>query len=287
MDLAAHGPGAPGRGGGRYGGDPREHAPHRSLAVPSNEEHPLKADPSAQLKLLDVQALDARADQLRHQRANLPETAEITALQASRKELDDAARDARIAVDDLTVEQRKVDADVEQVKARRTRDRSRMDQGLITNPKDLERMSHELESLERRITSLEDDELEVMARLEDAQRTLDELTARVLEADERLATLGAARDARTAEIDAALGEVESERGPAVEGLPEDLLALYDKLRVQKGGVGAAELRQRRCTGCQLGIDNAELAVIKRAPSDTVVRCEECSRILVRTAESGL
>ncbi len=82
-------------------------------------------------------------------------------------------RDAQIVVDDLTEEQEKVDADVEAVKARRQRDRDRMDQGLISNPKDLERMSHELESLERRITDLEDQELEVMERLEEAQGTLD------------------------------------------------------------------------------------------------------------------
>jgi len=190
-------------------------------------------------------------------------------------------------VDDLVVEQRKVDADVEQVKARRVRDRDRMDQGLITNPKDLERMQHELQSLERRITSLEDDELEVMARLEDAQRNLDTLTAQVAEADERLAALATARDEKLAEIDAALTEVAAERSTAAEGMPEDLMALYEKLRAQKGGVGAAALHQRRCTGCQLGIDAAELGVIKKAPSDEVIRCEECSRILVRTSESGL
>lgn len=234
-----------------------------------------------------MQALDARADLLRHQRASLPELAEIAALQASRTELDNRARDTRIAVDDLAVEQEKVDTDVEAVKTRRRRDRDRMDQGLVTNPKDLERMQHELESLERRISSLEDEELEVMARLEDAQRDLDALTAQVAEADQRLGELAAARDARLAAIDTELTTVLAERAPAVAAVPADLLALYDRLREQKGGVGAAELRQRRCTGCQLGIDTAELAVIKAAPADEVIRCEECQRILVRTPESGL
>lgn len=234
-----------------------------------------------------MQGLDSRADQLRHQRATLPELAEIAELQARRTDLDNQARDARITVDDLTAEQAKVDADVEAVKARRKRDRDRMDQGLITNPKDLERMSHELESLERRISTLEDEELEVMARLEDAQRDLDGFTGQVAELDERLAALAATRDEKVAAIDADLATVVADRGPAAEGLPADLLALYDKLRDQKGGVGAAELRQRRCTGCQLGIDNAELAVIAAAPDDQVIRCEECSRILVRTPESGL
>jgi uncharacterized protein len=176
---------------------------------------------------------------------------------------------------------------VEQVKARRTRDRDRMDQGLVGNPKDLQRMQHELESLERRITSLEDQELEVMERLEEAQRTHAELSAQVAEADERLTTLTATRDEKTAALDADLAEVQAARAPAVAGMPEDLLVLYDRLREQKGGVGAAALRAGECGGCRLSLDPAELTRIRGAASDEVLRCEECQRILVRTSESGL
>lgn len=263
---------------------------HSTLSHVSGSRHQepsLKADPFAQLKLLDVQELDAKADQLRHQRANLPELAEIETLEGSRRSLFDQVRDARIVVDDLSAAQRKADADVEQVKTRRTRDRDRMDQGLITNPKDLERMQHELVSLERRISTLEDEELEVMEQLEDAQRLLDSLTSQLAAADERLALLVAGRDVRAGEIGADLAALQAERVPAVDGMTADLLALYEKLRANRRGVGAAELRQRRCTGCQLSIDNAEIEVIRKAPSDLVIRCEECSRILVRTGESGL
>jgi len=248
---------------------------------------PLKADPAAQLALLDLQAIDSRADQLRHQRRTLPELAEITSLEATRSELDAKRRDAQILVDDLTAEQAKVDADVEQVKARRTRDRDRMDQGLITNPKDLERMQGELESLQRRITTLEDEELEVMARLEDAQQDLDGFTAQVAAAEERLAALAATRDEKLQALDAELASLDAERRPAAETLPADLLALYDRLRESKGGVGAALLRARQCGGCRLTLDAHEIAEIRTKPEDEVVRCEECQRILVRTAESGL
>jgi predicted nucleic acid-binding Zn-ribbon protein len=258
------------------------------VAVPHRpRRHPLKADPSAQLKLLDLQVIDARADLLRHQRANLPELVQITELQTSRIDLDNQARDLRIVVDDLTVEQKKVDLDVEQVKTRRKRDQDRIDQGLISNPKDLERMQHELVSLERRISSLEDDELEVMGRIEDAQRDLDELEVQVANIDEQLATLGVSGDDKSGVIDVELAELEASRSPLVADMPEDLLALYEKLRTNRRGIGAAELRQRRCSGCNLNIDPAEIEVIRRAPSDLVIRCEECSRILVRTAESGL
>jgi predicted nucleic acid-binding Zn-ribbon protein len=247
----------------------------------------VKADSSAQVRLLDLQDLDSRADQLRHQRRSLPELARLVELEETRTRLEGEAQDARISVEDLTAEQAKVDADVEQVKARRERDQQRLDQGLVSNPKDIQRMQQEMVSLERRINSLEDDEIEVMERLEEAQRTLDSVTARLTDVAKGIEQTTAARDAQVAEIDQSLGELEAERGPLASELPADLLALYDRLRESKGGVGAALLRARQCGGCMLALDNAELATIRAAADDDVIRCEECSRILVRTAESGL
>ncbi len=205
----------------------------------------------------------------------------------TRQDLGDQARDARIVVDDLTAEQTKVDADVEQVRTRRDRDRNRMDQGLVSNPKDLERMQHEMASLERRIVTLEDEELEVMARLEDAQRTFDEVTAQLADAEQRNGRVEQVRDAKYADIDAELTDLTGRRAPVVGEMPEDLLALYDRLRAAKNGVGAAALRARQCSGCMLTLDNAELGKIRAAADDEVLRCEECQRILVRTEESGL
>ncbi len=247
----------------------------------------MKADPFAQLKLLDVQELDSRQDQLRHRLATLPQIAELEALTRRRREIEDRARDARILVDDLTREQKRADADVEQVKARRKRDQDRMNQGLISNPKDLERMQGELVSLERRISELEDTELEVMEKLEEAQSELDALTAQVGELDEKLAAATAARDEAAAEIEKQLTDAVGERKQTASDMPEDLMSLYMRLRDQKGGVGAAALRARSCGGCSLQLNSSELADIAKTPSDEVLRCEECNRILVRTSESGI
>ncbi len=234
-----------------------------------------------------VQEFDSRISQLRHQRAHLPQLAELAELATARQPLADAARDARIVVDDLEVVQRKAEADVEQVRARRARDSERIDAGLITNPKDLARMQTEMASLERRIGTLEDEELEVMEQLETAQAALAEVTGQIAELDARTAELETVVVQRREEIDAQLVEVEAERAPAASTLPAPLVTLYDRLREQKGGLGASELRLRQCGGCRLTLDTAELARIKALPVDEVVRCEECSRILVRTDESGL
>ena len=201
--------------------------------------------------------------------------------------MDTAARDARIQVEDLTREQRKADADVEQVRARQTRDQQRMDQGLISNPKDLERMQGELVSLQRRISSLEDTELEVMEQLETAQAELDRLVGLLEQMDRRAAELGTTRDEKAGRLDAELAQVAAQRKTLADGLATDLVTLYDKLRQQKGGVGAAALRARRCGGCSLELTASDLSSIAKAPTDEVLRCEECNRILVRTSESGI
>lgn len=247
----------------------------------------MNADPAAQLRLLDLQALDAQVDQLRHQRNNPAEAAEIKELLGKRADVDGRLRDQRIVVDDLAVAQAKADADVEQVKARRTRDRERMDAGAIADPKALERMQHELESLERRISTLEDEELEVMEQLEEAQSALAELTAAIEDLDGRLGTLTTARDEKVAALDAEIASVSGGRAAIVAEIPEDLIALYEKLRATKGGVAVGALRARQCGGCQLTLDAGELSEIRATPAERVLRHEECQRILVRTSESGL
>ena len=74
--------------------------------------------------------------------------------------------------------------------------------------------------------------------------------------------------------------------PLAADLPSDLLTLYDKIRTESG-LGAALVRAGRCGGCRIELYGADLARVKSAPADEVVGCEECRRIMVRTAESGL
>ncbi len=196
-------------------------------------------------------------------------------------------RDLRIEVDDHTREQKRADADVEQVKTRRARDQGMIDAGQIKDPKALERMLGELESLHRRISSLEDTELEVMERLENAQHALGERSAELTAIEAEAATLREALEAKAGDLHRDLEDARAERVTTASGMPEDLLALYEKLRAQKGGVGAAALRRRECEGCRLTLNASDLGIIAKLPTDAVVRCEECDRILVRTGESGL
>lgn len=256
-------------------------------APPPHEEPPLKADPFAQLKLLDLQAADSSLDQLQHRLDHLPETAGLVALAERRDELASLHGQTKTEVDDLGREQRKADADVEQVKTRRQRNADRVDGGMVSDPKQLQALQHEIQTLDKRIVDLEDEELAVMERLEDAQSRLAALAAELAGVEQEGASLVQKRAAITAEIEGQRADAQAERDTLSSDLPADLLALYDRLRTQLGGVGVGALQHGRCGGCQLNVGAADLARMATAPSDEVLRCEECNRILVRTHDSGL
>jgi predicted nucleic acid-binding Zn-ribbon protein len=245
----------------------------------------VKADPESQRRLLDVQAIDTALAQLAHRRKSLPELAELDRLAREVSALDDESVRAQVAVDDLDRDITRMEKDVEQVRVRADRDRSRLDAG--TGPaKELEALQHELATLTRRQGELEDAELELMEQRELAQATLDDVAARLATARGQRADTEARRDQSLSEMDKDREWKSASRVPLVADLPVELVQLYEKVR-EATGIGAAMLRAGRCEGCRLELSGSERSRVKAAAPDEVIRCEECRRILVRTNESGL
>ncbi|MFM8515215.1 MAG: zinc ribbon domain-containing protein [Actinomycetota bacterium] len=247
----------------------------------------MKADPSAQLALLQVQERDTRLTQLSHKADNLAERADLTTANERLERLRKEIIAAQTIVSDLEGDQRKADADVDLVRERARKDRELLDSGSIGDPKQLQNLQHELESLARRQSELEDVELEIMERLEGAMKAVSVLTAEQSELATRHSELESAIAAQMSVIDAERATVTEERHRIAAGLPADLVTLYEKVRADHGGLGAAPLHRGRCEGCHLQLPPQELVDIAAAPDDEVLRCEECRRILVRTPESGL
>jgi predicted nucleic acid-binding Zn-ribbon protein len=247
----------------------------------------LKAAASDQQRLLDVQALDTRIDQLAHRRETLPEHAVLAELQTLVSTLRDQIVGAETEASDVSRELSKAEGDVEQVRSRAARDQQRMDAGQVSSPKELEGLQHEIDTLAKRQSDLEDIVLDVMERLESSQSLQSELTGQKAAAEARIAEQSASRAQKTAEIDNEVEALRAQRDTQAGSVDADLVTLYEKIRAQQGGVGAAELRQRRCTGCRLELNTVEINQLRNADDDEVMRCEECRRILIRTSESGL
>lgn len=246
----------------------------------------IKAERGVQLQLLDVQAIDTALSQLDHRRKTLPEHAVIAKLRADRAALSSDLVASDTAVSDLELDQARAERDLEPVRERLVRNQQRIADGSVES-KALGSMVDEVEHLKKRIGDLEDAELEIMEQLETEVAGRAKLQGRLAGLDEELTGLSAKRDQQLAELDHDAAERRTARGELTPQLPAPLLALYEKIGASHSGVGAAELRQRRCTGCRLEVNAADLRVFAAAPVDEVLRCEECGRILVRTDQSGL
>lgn len=245
------------------------------------------ADPFAQIRLLDLQEADTHLDQIAHRRANLTEVSRLRECEVALQRVRTLIVAGETEVSDREREVRRLENDVEQVRMRAAKDQSLLDSGAISNPKQLEDLSHEVTSLARRQSALEDEELELMERIEDARSSLSVHQAERARLDVELAE---SRDALV-EIERELDDEQTvaakHREHVAAGIPADLLRAYEKSRADNGGIGAALLQHGRCGGCRLSINPNEMARIRAARADEVLRCEECRRILVRTGESGL
>lgn len=246
----------------------------------------MNAEPADQLRLLDLQALDSKLDQLAHRRRTLPLLGELQALETKLGRLRDVHAVSAAADSDLAREQAKAEADVDQVRARAERDRRLLASG-TGSAKDLENLQHELESLAKRQADLEDVVLEVMEKVEASATRTAKLAADRTEVEGDRERAAHALAAEQASVDKDIEFSRSQREVVAKQIPAPLLGFYDKLRDQYDGVAVAAIVRRRCQACQIELDIAEVNAAKTASPDTILRHDSCRRVLVRTADSGL
>ncbi|BBX15970.1 hypothetical protein CRI77_18770 [Mycolicibacterium duvalii] len=239
----------------------------------------MKADVNQQRALLELSELDAALGRIAHRTKNLPEAAELADAQTALRQAGDKLAVLRLALEDIDAHVAKFESEIDGVRQREDRDRALLAGGNV-DAKQLTDLQHELDTLERRQASLEDSLLEVMERRE-------ELEAEIAQKQQTVDDLQSAHDAAQRTCDdarAALVRDQEETGARRERLAaqldEALLALYERQRARTG-VGAGALQGRRCGACRIEIDQGESARIAAAAEDEVLRCPECSAILLR------
>jgi uncharacterized protein len=246
----------------------------------------VKADHFDQQKLLPLAAEDVALTQLAHRRKTLPEAAAVDAALDAERALAAALVRAETEARDLDREVKRLEADVDVVRQRATRDQQRLLAGGLP-AREVTALQHELESLARRQGDLEEQELELMERQETADATLKSAQEGLQNAEADRQRAEQLRDDALADIADATARHEAARADVAGGIPAPLLTLYERIRAQTGTTGAALLKARQCQGCRIELFGKELAAVRNADPHEVVRCDNCGRILVRTAESGL
>ncbi|CAN5210778.1 hypothetical protein BH20ACT22_BH20ACT22_12220 [soil metagenome] len=228
--------------------------------------------------LLDVQAHDSAIDRLDHRKATLPESQRLTELNDDVAELNADIAIATKNRDELAREQDRLEGEMGLADQKIQREESRLFSGAVSNPRELKALQSEVAMLKRNRGAAEDGLLEIMVAKDTADSTLSSLEA---ERDEKLA--GAEELGRT--VASLLGAIDSElegnqgaRAQAAATIPADLLELYEKLRLTKGGVGAAALEGGTCQGCHTRLPSRE--VERMVNEGGLQRCENCRRILV-------
>ena len=246
----------------------------------------MKATPLDQERLLELQKIDTHILQAEHRRKSLPELSEIARLDSEISELTTSRNELAVEQSDIKRELAKADEDVEQVRSRKKKDEARLASG-TGSAKDLENLQHEVTTLDRRIAELEEVELEVMVRFEEAEKSLAALADQISVLASEKSALESTANEKLGAISQELEKLQGDRKDLSSTIDGELIKLYEKIRSDRAGVGAAEIIRRRCTGCQLDLTAADVARFAATAADEVIRCEECRRILVRTADSGL
>ncbi|MGI8311094.1 zinc ribbon domain-containing protein [Saccharopolyspora hattusasensis] len=242
----------------------------------------MKADPAVQRRLLDLAEADAELNRVEHRRRTLPELEQIGQAEGEVRAKRDELVVAQTAFSDLDREVKRLENEVDQVRAREQRDRDLMAAG--ASAKQLEDLEHELQTLARRQGILEDEQLEVMEQREALETNVTKSRETLAAAEERLAEIQSRRDEALAGLEVAEARRRGERNLIAKALPADLAALYERIRAQRG-VAAGLLQGARCSACRIELDRTALTEVHEAAADDVVRCEECGAILVRTGDN--
>lgn len=231
--------------------------------------------------LLSVQEHDTTADQLVHRRAHL----------ASRGELDEVMGELdRLAVTVATIEtrrhelsrgQQRLEDEIATLTDKATQHDKTLYGGTIGNPRELQALQDEIAALKRRISQLEDQELELMEQIEPLDAELATAATRRADLDGRGAALRVQIAEEEVAIESELDQVRAERAAIAGEVAPELLAEYETLRPQSGGIAIARLVGGSCGGCHLGLSAVEIDRIKKLPPEAAAHCEECGRLLAR------
>lgn len=231
--------------------------------------------------LLAVQEHDTALDQLNHRRRTIPARADLDAAMAEIEELEKRVATVEEERHGLARSQQRLEDEIAGLQAKAAEHDKALYSGTISNPRELQALQDEIGALKRRVSQLEDQELELMEQIEPLDERLAALSAERSGIDERASAARAVIAEAEVEIDDEQQRVAAARKEAAAAVEPDLLAQYETLRGQLGGIAIARLVNGHCGGCHLGLSAVELDRIKKLPEDEAVTCEECGRLLAR------
>jgi hypothetical protein len=238
----------------------------------------VKANLQDQKRLLELVDLDLSLVRNAGDRSKLLSATAISEASEKALALSDRLIDARNRVGDLDLELKRSENDIELVENRIAKDNQRLSS--TSSAKDAQGIEHELTTLAKRKSELEDAELGIMEVLESVRAELSEAEAAKSAAEQELAALRSALDTNTSALDSARAELSSKRSALVGLIEPELAAAYQRKADRNVAVG--KLVGRECGACRLSITATNLEEILALPADEIAECPNCQAYLVRS-----
>ncbi len=229
-------------------------------------------------RLLELQEIDSVVDRMTSRKAELESGEKLAAARAAMEEAEGRLGEIRLALDALDREQLRLEHEISSLASKAEAEEKRLYDGSIANAKELEALQHEIANLKDRRSRVEDDLLEQMVRREELEPRAAAADKESTEARERVEVVGGDASRELDEIAGGLQAKASERAALVPEIDEELLELYEELRLSKKRVGVARLVDGVCEGCHQKLSAMELDKLKR--TEGVKRCEYCRRIAI-------
>ena len=174
---------------------------------------------------------------------------------------------------------RELEGDLALIETKRKRYKEQLD-GVKTN-KEYTGLQHEIELVSQAIREMEDQILAQMEEAEILKVQLDE-AQKVKDREEKdLLAEKQVIQAESNKLEDVMNELKGKRQHWVSQIPPPILEEYESLASHRKGVALAEARDAICQECQMRIRPQLFQEIRR--NDTIIQCENCSRILFVTA----
>lgn len=149
--------------------------------------------------------------------------------------------------------------------------------GKVVNPKELQDLQHESEALQRYLVTLEDQQLEAMLELDEAEAAVKQAEDNLDITEDQAAEKNKLLDREKSELIHDLQINENERQAASANIDAADMRLYETLRKQKNGIAVARVVDKNCAACGSTL-TASIFSSARVPNK-ITRCSSCGRIL--------
>ena len=230
--------------------------------------------------LIELQKTDTELMRAQKQLDEMPEKRAILETRKKIGEIEQLRLKAEELVRKLKQVSSKHEDEIAQVTDKFNTEQEKVMSGEVSNPKEIQHLTREMDSLRRRREKLEIDQLEVMERVENAEGQVAKVDAAIEGLKKKEAEHTAAFTERGGSIQSEMETLGASRSKLAGSLDASTLEQYESLRESKGGVAVGVLNGDACTACRMELPAQEVSRLRAG--DEIALCPVCKRMLVVT-----